>query len=244
MTAEPTTLTEHLEELRKRLIYSVAGILLAFAFCFLGFSETILDIVRAPIVPFLPEKGLVFTAPMDKFMAHVKVSLLSSVILTCPFWLYQLFAFISPGLYEKERKFSIWFILFGTILFVSGASFVYFVVFPMAFDFLMNFGGGTDMPMITISEYLGFFSLTTIVFGLMFELPLILSLLGIMGVIDQAFLKRYRRYAIVIMAVSAAMVTPPDAFSMLCMMGPLILLYELSVILVGFFERNREIPEG
>lgn len=227
------TLTGHLEELRTRLIKSISAVIVVFLACFLSYSEEILSFARAPIVPYLPEGGLVFTAPMDKFMAHVKISLLASVILSCPVWLYQAWSFISPGMYKKERKYSVAFIGFGTLLFITGAGFVYYVVFPMAFKFLLQYGGMIDAPMITISEYLSFFILTTLVFGLMFELPLVLTLLGMLGIISQDFLRKQRRYALVILAVLSAMVTPPDVISMLCMMGPLVLLYEISVFLVG-----------
>lgn len=229
------SLTGHLEELRTRLIKGLMAVIAVFLACFLGYSENILEFARAPIVPYLPSGGLVFTAPMDKFMAHVKISLLAAVIISCPVWLYQAWGFISPGLYKKEKKFSVLFIFFGSSLFLSGAAFVYYIVYPMAFKFLLQYGGMVDAPMITISEYLSFFILTTLVFGMMFELPLVLTLLGIMGVISKQFLINVRRYAIVILAVMSAMVTPPDVVSMLCMMGPLILLYELSVVLVGIF---------
>ena len=114
----------------------------------------------------------------------------------------------------------------------------------MAFEFLLQFGGMTDAPMITISEYLSFFILTTLVFGFMFELPLFLSILGMMGLITKSFLIKQRRYAIVILSVLSAMVTPPDVISMLCMMGPLILLYELSVFLVGVLEKPKDLAES
>tara|TARA_Y100000780_G_scaffold232367_1_gene263123 strand:- start:26732 stop:27475 length:744 start_codon:yes stop_codon:yes gene_type:complete len=234
------SMTGHLEELRTRLLKSILAIGLIFLACFFGFSEKILDFARAPIVPYLPTGGLVFTAPMDKFMAHVKVSLLASVILGSPIWLYQLWKFIAPGLYQNERKFSVLFISFGTFLFLLGSSFVYFVVYPMAFKFLLQFGGMTDAPMITISEYLSFFILTTMVFGIMFELPLVLTILGVMGLVTQDFLKAQRRYALVILSVVSAMVTPPDIISMLCMLLPLSLLYESSVILVGVFGKKEE----
>lgn len=232
------SLTGHLEELRTRLIKISFIIILGFAFCFY-FSEYIFDFVRKPIVPFLPTGGLVFTAPMDKFMAHVKISLLASAIVTSPLWLYQLWRFIAPGLYEKEKKFGVAFIFFGSLLFTSGAAFVYTIVYPLAFEFLMTYGGMTDAPMITISEYIGFFILTTMVFGIMFELPLVLTIFGMMGLVTQSFLKKQRRYAIVILCILSAVVTPPDVISQLCMMIPLLFLYELSIILVGIFGKTR-----
>jgi len=230
------TLVEHLSELRTRLIWSIAFVLLGFFACW-GFSEQIFNIIRGPIQPFLNTDtgGLIFTAPMDKFMAHLKVSFLGSIIVTCPLWLSQVWLFVAPGLYAGEKKYVFGFISFGTILFCSGVAFVYFVVYPMAFKFLMTFGGETDVAMITISDYLSFFTTTTLVFGAAFEMPLILTILGMMGVIDHTFLAEKRRYAIVLLAAMSAMVTPPDVISMVLMMIPMVLLYESSVILVKIF---------
>lgn len=227
------TLVEHLTELRKSLVWSMLFIFIGFLFCWI-FSEALFDIIRAPIQPFLKSSsgGLIFTGPMDKFLAHIKVSFLGGVILTSPLWMHQIWRFISPGLYSKEKKYGVIFILSGTILFLIGVSFVYYVVYPMAFNFLMNFGGATDAPMITIGEYISFFITTTIVFGLAFEMPLILSILGMMGLVSHEFLSSKRRYAIVILAALSAIMTPPDVISMVLMMIPMISLYELSIFLV------------
>ena len=230
------TLIEHLTELRTRLIYAISFIFIGFLASW-GFSEYLMDVIRRPIAPFLPASGggLVFTAPMDKFLAHLKLSILSGIILTTTLWIYQLWKFIAPGLYQHERKYAVTFVTFGSFLFLLGVSFVYFVVYPLAFDFLMNFGGGADQPMITIKEYLSFFMTTTLVFGAAFEMPLLLTVLGMIGVIDAQFLKEKRRYAIVILAALSAMFTPPDMISMILMMLPMIGLYEISVLLVSIF---------
>ncbi len=232
-------LVGHLTELRKRLMYTLGIILVGFLASW-GFSELLFDFMRSPIQPYLPTDGLVFTAPMDKFLAHIKVSLLSGVIITSPFWVYQLWAFIAPALYKDEKKFGIFFILFGTSLFLTGVSFVYFVVYPMAFKFLMTFGGEVDKPMITIKEYLSFFITTTLVFGAAFEMPLVFTILARVGVVSESFLRKNRRYAIVILAAMSAMFTPPDIISMVLMMGPMILLYELSIVLVSIFGKKIE----
>jgi len=233
---ENQTLIEHLTELRKRLIWSIAAIFIGFLACW-TFSDILFDIVRRPIASYLKSTngGLVFTAPMDKFLAHIKVSFLGGTVVACPFWMYQAWGFIAPGLYAQERKYAVSFIGFGTALFLAGVSFVYFVVYPMAFKFLMTFGGKTDSPMITINEYLSFFITTTLVFGLAFETPVILAILGMMGLISSDFLTQYRRYAYVLLAAVSAVVTPPDVLSMLLMMALMVLFYELSVILVKVF---------
>lgn len=234
------TLVDHLTELRFRLVRSAYGILAGFGACWF-FSEKLFDIIRKPIQPYLENShgGLIYTAPMDKFVAHLKVSFLAAVIVSSPLWLYQVWKFIAPGLYAKEKKYGVGFIFFGTILFAMGTAFVYFFVFPMAFHFLMTFGGQTDQPMITIDAYLSFFITTTLVFGLAFEMPLILLILGLMGVIDNKFLSTKRRYAIVVLAVISAVITPPDALSMIMMLVPLCLLYELSIWLVYWFTKNQ-----
>lgn len=232
------SLIEHLTELRIRLINSAWAILIATFACF-HFSEQIFNELRKPIAPYLPTGGLIYTGPLDKFMAYVKLSLVAGVIISAPLWLLQVWKFVAPGLYKREKRYATAFIFFGTFLFLCGVAFSYFVVLPMAFHFLMTFGGETDKPMIAIDHYLGFVSQITIMFGLSFELPLILVTLSLLELISKEFLSKSRRYAIMIMAVISAIVTPPDLLSMLMMLGPMILLYEIGVILVHLVERRR-----
>jgi sec-independent protein translocase protein TatC len=228
------TLIEHLTELRYRLIRALQGIVLGVGVS-VYFSEDILTLIRKPVLKHLgPNGGLVFTGVMDKFMAHLKVGLLGGVILTCPYWLYHVWKFISPGLYKHERRYAAGFIVAGTILFMCGVAFVYFLVYPAAFEYLFSIGGDVDKPMITIQEYLSFFTMTTLMFGAAFELPVVLMVLALVGVVDAPFLKSKRRYALVILAVVAAVLTPPDGLSMMMMLGPLYLLYESSIWLIHF----------
>lgn len=234
---EEQGLVDHLSELRTRLIFSGYGIIAGFILCFAK-SDLLLDVIRAPIAPFLTSDGLIFTAPMDQFLAHVKVSLLGGLIVSCPWWVFQIWKFIAPGLYASEKRYSLGFIFCGSFLFLAGVSFVYFVVYPMAFDFLLNYGSGVDKPMITISDYLSFFSTTTVVFGLAFELPLVLTILGIAGVIDKEFLVQKRKFAVILLAVLSAFITPPDAISMILLMCPLYLLYEVGVLAVGLVTKG------
>ena len=231
-------LIDHLTELRTRLVY--AFIFIGIGMCISwAFSDKLMDIIRHPIEPYLPQGGLIFTGVMDKFTAHIKLAITSGIILSCPFWLYQLWRFVAPGLYEGERKYAGAFIAAGSLLFILGVLFVYFFVYPMAFEFLMGFGGTEDKPMISIGEYMSFFMMTTLLFGLSFELPLILVLLALMGLIDAAFLKKNRRYALVVLAFVAAILTPPDVISMTMMLVPLMFLYESAIWTIVIINRNR-----
>lgn len=229
---------EHLHELRIRLTKSAYGILAGMIACW-SFSEAIFNYLRVPIAPYLVNGGLVFTAPMDKFMAHLKISFVCGLLLTAPFWLFQLWSFIAPALYKKERKMASGFVLFGTIQFVMGLAFSYYIVLPMAFKFLMNFGGDIDKPMITIDNYLGFIVHTAVVFGLCFQMPVIIAFLGLIGVVSQRFLREKRRYAVMVISVIAAIAAPPDALSMILLLVPMCLLYEIAILIVGYLERQR-----
>lgn len=234
-------LFEHLGELRDRIIkcaYAVFICSLAAWF----FHDQLFDLIRHPIQPYLTNTGggLMFTHPTDKFVAHIKISVLAGVIAACPIWLYQIWRFVAPGLYAHERKYAAGFIISGTLLFLTGVCFVYFLVFPAAFKFLLGFGGDVDKPMITIEEYFSFFTTTTLVFGLCFELPLVLVLLGVIGLIDDKTLRKNRRYAIVLLALLSAIVTPPDILSMMMLLVPMVGLYEISIWIVAAFIRKRK----
>ncbi len=236
------SLVDHLTELRIRLI-RVAYIIIIGSVLGWIYSEQLFWIIRQPIAPYLPETGLVYTGITDKFVAYLKIAVMGGVMVTCPFWLYQVWAFIAPGLYRNERKYAVSFLTAGSFLFLSGACFVYFFVYPSAFQYLLNFGGLEDKPMITIENYISFFMMTTLVFGVCFELPLILVVLGMLGVVDARFLREKRRYAIVLLSVVSAVVTPADLMSMLFLLVPLIFLYEVSIVLVRLFEVKRQAGE-
>lgn len=232
------SLVQHIGELRFRVTRAAYGILAGMGACW-GFSDQIFNFVRQPIQQYLIGGGLVFTAPMDKFMAHIKLAFVAGLLLSSPFWLYQLWSFIAPALYKKEKKVAAGFIFFGTLQFVMGLLFSYFVVLPMAFKFLMSFGGDIDKPMITIDHYLGFVTQTAVVFGLCFQMPVVISFLGLLGVVSQRFLREKRRYAVVGISVVAAIAAPPDALSMILLLVPMWILYEVAILIVGFLERQK-----
>jgi sec-independent protein translocase protein TatC len=235
------SLVDHLTELRFRLVRVAVAIILGGLASYY-FSEQIFSVIRSPILPYLKNMGLVFTAPMDKFMAHIKISLFSGIILSSPFWFYQIWNFVAPGLYKQERRYALSFIVSALVLFLVGILMCYLVIIPVTFEFLLGFGGSVDQPMITISEYLSFFITMHLAFGLAFELPLILVVLGMLGIVSQAFLLDKRRYAVVIMSIFSALVTPsPDAITLLLLLVPLMLLYEIAVLLVGVFERRQKV---
>lgn len=237
------SLIEHIGELRFRLTRAAFAIFFGMCLCW-GFSEKLFDIIRKPIQPYLPNGGLVFTGPIDKFMAHIKIAFVAGLVVSAPFWLYQLWKFISPALYRNEKKMATGFIFFGTFQFILGVLFSYFVVLPMAFKFLMTFGGDIDKPMITIDHYLGFFTQTAVIFGLTFEMPVVITFLGMMGLVSQRFLKEKKKYAVVAITAISAVAAPPDALSMILLMVPLWVMYEISIVVVGLFEKKKALSES
>lgn len=241
---EEKSLIDHLRDLRTMVVYSMLYISLGMVVAWI-YKEQIFDIIRGPISPYLKgsDGGLIYTNITENFIAYVKVSLIGGVILSCPLWLYQVWKFVSPALYKDEKKFAAAFVLIGTALFLMGVSFSYFVVYPFMFDFLFSFGSGKDQAMITIGEYLGFFVKTTFLFGLAFEMPLIITILGVLGFVDAKFLAGSRRYAVLFLAIGCAILTPPDPFSMLMMLIPMYALFELSIISVRYLEKKEDLEK-
>lgn len=230
-------LTEHLRELRKRMLIIFAVVGVAFLVSWF-FSAEIVQAIKRPVEPYTGQ--LQFDTLTDPFFSHLKASLFAAIFLTFPFTLAQIYLFVGPGLYKKE-KMIIWpFLLVSYPLFVGGGLFCYFFVFPLAVEFLVGFDTSL-VPSIRIGDYLTFTLRLTFVFGLVFELPLISLLLTRMGLLTPEFLSKNRRYALVIVFVAAAILTPPDVFTQLLLAGPLIVLYEIS-ILVSRLARPKRRP--
>jgi len=243
MDEKKLPLTGHLQELRKRLILSFIAIGAGFILCY-AFADSIFNILAAPLIKVMPAGGsLIFISVAEAFFTYMKVAFIASVILVSPFVLYQIWAFVAPGLYQKEKRYVIPFVLGGSLFFAMGVLFAYFVAVPIGFKFLLGYATDFIKPMPSMKEYLSFSIKFLLAFGLVFEFPVVLVLLARIGVIDAKTLARQRKYAILLIFIFAAVVTPPDFISQVLMALPLIGLYELSIFLskiVG--KKKKEAP--
>ncbi len=232
---------EHLAELRTRLIRAAIGILVAFVVC-LTFSERVFGLLASPITKLLPkDTSLIFTALPDPFFVYLKVSFIMGIFIALPYVLYQIWLFISPGLYEKERRMAVPFVFLATVLFYIGACFAFFVVFPAAFKFFLSYQTADLKPMISIREYVSLIMVLMLAFGAVFETPIIIVFLGLLGIFNTGQLKKGRRYFVVLAFIIAAMLTPtPDVINQSLMAIPMILLYEVGIQILVFLEKRRK----
>lgn len=240
---EKQTFIEHLEELRKRLIIALIAVGIGFGICYI-FAKEIFQLLMIPLIKALPAgASMIFTSLPEAFFTYLKVALLAGIFVASPVVLYQIWLFVAPALYSHEKKYAIPFVIFSTVLFVGGAAFGYFVVFPFGFKFFMSFATDFIQPAPKLKEYLSFCSMLLLAFGLIFELPLFIFFLAKLGVVDARMLSRNRRYVIVGIFVIAAILTPPDVITQLMMAGPLLILYEISIWVAKIFGRKREAEE-
>jgi sec-independent protein translocase protein TatC len=238
MDEKKLPLTAHLRELRKRLILSFIAIGVGFALCY-TFADSIFNILAAPLMKVMPKGGsLIFISVAEAFFTYMKVAFIAGLILTSPFILYQIWAFVAPGLYQKEKKYVVPFVLGGSFFFAMGVLFGYFVAIPIGFKFLLGYATDFIKPMPSMKEYLSFSIKFLLAFGLVFEFPVVLVLLAKIGVVDAKKLARQRKYAILLIFIFAAVMTPPDLISQVLMALPLMGLYELSIILSKFFGKK------
>ena len=234
--------TTHLEELRRRLIYAVVAIVLGAIIAFL-FAKQLFYFLAQPLVKILPaNQPMIFTALTEAFFTYFKVALLAGFFLASPVVFYQLWKFIAPGLYEHEKKFVIPFVIFATLFFILGGAFAYYIVFPFGFKFFLGFSTDYLKLLPKMSEYFSLSLKLIFAFGIVFEMPVITFFLAKMGVLNGEMLSSKRRYAIVLVFVIAALLTPPDVGTQLLMAGPLILLYEVSVWVARIFGRKSQTP--
>ena len=227
---EKLPFTAHLEELRRRLIICFAAIGVGFVISYV-FSKRLFEILMMPLLSAMPpQEKLVYTGLPEAFFTYLKVAFLAGVLLAIPVIMYQVWMFIAPGLYDKEKRLILPIVLLSSIFFVGGALFGYFVVFPFGFQFFMGFASDYVRPLPSMKEYLSFSAKLLFAFGVVFELPLFITFLARLGIVDAPFLKAKRKYAILLFFVFAAILTPPDVITQIMMAGPLIFLYEISII--------------
>lgn len=236
---KPMSLMEHLTELRNRLVKILVVVFLGFFACF-SFAVELFDGLVKPLAAVMPAGSkLIYTALPEAFFVQMKLGFVASAFLTSPYIFYQIWAFVAPGLYEEERRFVIPLAAFSAFFFLSGAAFCYFAVFPVAFDFFMSFATDSILPMPSLGEYLDFALKLLIAFGLIFEMPLFAFFLARLGVLSAQRLRAWRRYAVIIIFIVAAILTPPDVISQLLMATPMLLLYEVSIWVAAFAHRPK-----
>jgi len=231
-------LFQHLEELRSRLLICCLAVVIGFVGSYF-FSTRIFEILMRPWINAMPPgqpAKLIYTAPHEAFFVYMKLSFIAGTILAAPVILWQIWKFIAPGLYENEKRYMLPVILCSSFCFLSGVLFGYFVVIPVAFKFFASFASEYITPMLRTTEYLSFANKMLLCFGIAFQLPVFAFFLAKMGVLSADFLKRKRKWAIVLVFIAAAVLTPsPDVVSQLLMAMPLLVLYEASVWIVHFF---------
>ncbi len=236
---------EHLGELRTRIMRAGLAVLVCFVAAFF-FKEELYYFLKAPLAPHLPAGSkLIYTSPQELFFTYMKIAFLAGVVVSSPVIFYQLWKFISPGLYERERKLVWPFVFISSALFISGAVFCYLVVFPFAFAFFMSLATEEIVPMLKVNEYLSFSSTLLFLFGLTFETPLVLFFMAKLGLVNAQKLRKNRRYAILLIFIVAAVATPtPDVVTQCLMAAPLMLLYEFSIMLIARAEKHKALEEA
>jgi sec-independent protein translocase protein TatC len=237
---EKMPLLSHLEELKRRLMRVLAVVGIGFGVCYL-FKDWTFRAITRPLVEAMPSQAaLIFTGLPEAFFIHMKIAFFASLLLTAPYTLFEIWRFIAPGLYPKEKKIVFPFVFFSTLLFASGVLFGYFIALPPAFAFFVSFSTDFLKPMISFREYLSLTLTFLLAFGLCFELPVFMFFLAKLGVVNAQMLSKQRRYAILLIFIVAAVLTPsPDVVSQILMAIPLMILYEASILVVKFARKTK-----
>ena len=233
---------DHLEELRSRLLKSLIALAVGFGVAW-GYHEEIFHFMVTPLKRASPTLELIATTPTEAIMLYMKMSFFVGIFIAAPFLLYQLWAFIAPGLYAHEKGYAIPFVMFGTLFFIAGAAFGHYYLFPVTLKFLGEFGGTDIKFMPKISEYYDFYSWFLLALGVVFQVPVIIFVLARVGIVTAGFLLRQFKWAVLVSFIVAAIVTPtPDMVTQTLLALPMIGLYLLGVIVAALFGRKRKAP--
>jgi len=239
--AEGMAISEHLSELRKRLVISAAAWLVAFLGCY-SFGEKLFEFIAAPVRQALPEgSSLVSINATEPFFTILKVSALAGLVVAFPIIIWQVWTFIAPALYGHEKRLAIPFVFFSSLCFGTGTFFGFTLVFPMIFSFLISYGtnvGGIN-AMLSMGAYLTMASRLLIAFGLVFELPIVIFFLARLGIVNHKWLAKNRKFALLLAFVMGAVLTPPDIFSQASIALPFIILYEVGIIVARLFGKEK-----
>ena len=228
-------LKPHIADLRKRLTISTITVVVMFFACF-SFYEPILEWMMAPVKHALPVgTSMIAVEIQETFFTAMKVAFFGGFIISLPVIFWQLWLFLAPGLYDHEKKLVVPFVFFATLMFLLGASFAYYIVVPVGFDFLIAFGNSVVSVLPSIGKYVGFFTKLMIGFGIAFELPVITFFLAKIGLVNDQMLKDFFRYAVVLIFIISAILTPPDVISQVLMAAPLLILYGVSIYIAKVF---------
>jgi sec-independent protein translocase protein TatC len=228
----------HLEELRRRLIVCFIAVGTGFVLSY-GFKEKLFQILTRPLIGVMKTGDkLIFTGLPEAFFTYLKVAFLSGIILATPIIFYEFWMFVAPGLYDKEKRLMLPIVFLSTLFFLGGAFFGYFIVFPYGFKFFLGFASEIIRPLPSMREYLSFASKLLLAFGVVFELPLIITFLAKLGIVSVSFLKKNRKYAVLLFFVGAAILTPPDVVTQIMMALPLMVLYEISIVGARIFGKK------
>ena len=228
-------LKPHIADLRKRLTISTITVVVMFFACF-TFYEPILEWMMAPVKHALPAgTSMIAVEIQETFFTAMKVAFFGGFIISLPVIFWQLWLFLAPGLYDHEKKLVVPFVFFATLMFLLGAAFAYYIVVPIGFDFLIAFGNSVVSVLPSIGKYVGFFTKLLIGFGIAFELPVITFFLAKIGLVNDQMLKDFFRYAVVLIFIVAAVLTPPDVISQVLMAAPLLILYGVSIYIAKVF---------
>jgi len=236
--------TAHLEELRQRLIVCFIAVGIGFVLAY-GFKEKLFQILTRPLISVMQTgDNMIFTGLPEAFFTYLKVAFLAGIMLAAPVIIYQFWMFVAPGLYHKEKRLLVPIVLLSSIFFIGGALFGYFIVFPFGFKFFLGFATDSIRPLPSMKEYLAFAAKLLLAFGLVFELPLVITFLAKLGLVSVDFLKKNRKYALLLFFVFAAILTPPDVVTQIMMALPLMVLYEISIIGARIFGKKESVQEA